>query len=145
MTTINGIGDTSGKIHMVVFQQNHIKKTYSVINASSDLYGSLLQHTHARRCLSRIQHPGLCTFKAFYIFTGHRCDTTHALHDVQHQTFGLQKTLYLSCNHHRHITRLNMGSILYKDFHLHGRIKTMEHFFGYFYSGQDTFFLDQQF
>src|SRR5574344_2537659 len=84
VTAIDGISNTSSKIHMIVFQQNHIKKTNTVIDTSTEWNGVRCQHTHTWRCLPCIQHMSLCTFQTLHILMSHRSDSAHTLHNIKH-------------------------------------------------------------
>ena len=91
MTTVYRIRNTTGKVYVVILQQDHIEKSDTVVTSSTDLHGLLLQHTHARGGLTGIKHTGLRAFQVLHVLVGHRGDTTHTLHDVQHQTLRLEQ------------------------------------------------------
>ena len=61
-----------------------------MVHAATDTYGLFLDHTHTGSCLASIQNVCLGTFQRLGVFTGRSSDTAHALHNVQHQPFGLQ-------------------------------------------------------
>ena len=103
----------------------------------------LFEDTHTRSCLAGIQHAGVSAFQYLCILAGHGCDTAHTLHDVQHQAFGLEQGLYFSFYDHGYVARFHFGAVIDKHFHFHGRVETVEDFFGNFDSGQYTGFFDQ--
>ena len=144
MTAVNGIHDTSGKVHVVVLQQYHIEESDAVVTAAANLHGLLLEHTHARRSLAGIEHTGTSPLQPFHIAGGHRSNATHALHDVQHQALSLQQRTYLTGDNHSDVAFLNLASVTHQHLDLHLSIETVEHFLGYFHASQNTVFLNQQ-
>ena len=91
MAAIDSVCDTTGKIYVIILEQNHIKQTDTVIAATTNLYGLLLEHTHTRCGFTGIKHTGVGTLQTLNILISHGGNTTHALHDVQHQTLGLKQ------------------------------------------------------
>ena len=89
MAAVDGVGDTTGEIHVVVLQQDHVEESNTMVATATDLHGLLLEHTHARRRLAGIEHTGLRTLQSLHVLIGHGGDTAHALHDIQHQALRL--------------------------------------------------------
>ena len=75
----------------------------------------------------------------------HGGDTAHTLHNVEHQTLGLQQRLYPAFHDHGYVTRLHFRTVVDEYFHFHLRVETAEHFFGYFNAGKDAGFFNQKF
>ena len=75
----NSLFDATGKVYMIIFQQDHIEQSDTMVDTAADLYSILFHHTHTGSCFAGIQH----------IFAGCRCNTAHTLHNVQHQAFCL--------------------------------------------------------
>ena len=48
--------DTTGKIHMIIFQQNHVEQSDTMIHATTYLHSLFFEHTHARSCLAGIEN-----------------------------------------------------------------------------------------
>ena len=86
----------------------------------------------------------VCTGQTLHIFVGHGSDAAHALHDVEHQAFGLQQRASLARNHHGDVAFLHLGTIIDKHLHLKCGVKTGKHLLGHLYSGKDSVFLDEQ-
>ena len=144
MTTVDGVGNSPGKINMVVFQQNHIKKTDAMVHAPTQLYSLLLQHTHTRCSLAGVENMTAGAGDAFHIFMCHGSDTAHALHDVEHQTLSLQERTRLTRNDHGNVALLHRLPIANEHLHLQSRIETVKHFLCYLDTGKYTVFLDKQ-
>ena len=124
------------KVHMIVFQQNHVEQTDTVIASSTYLYSHFLHNTHTRSSFTGIKDTSFGTFQLFHIFMGHSSNAAHTLHDVQHQALCLKQGLNFTFNHHRHITRFHVTSVLNEYLYLHGRIKTMEYLLSYINTSQ---------
>ena len=90
MTTRDSVLYTTGKIHMIIFQQNHVEQSDTMIHATTYLHSFFFEHTHARSCLAGIENASMQTFEFFHIPVSHRSDTAHALHHIEHKTLGLQ-------------------------------------------------------
>ena len=91
MTTVDGIRDASCKIHVVILEQDHVEETDTMVHTTTYLHGLLFEHTHARGGLAGVEYAGVGTLQALHILVGHRGDTTHTLHDVQHEALRLQQ------------------------------------------------------
>ncbi len=91
MAAIDGIGDATGKVHMVILQQNHVEESDTMVTTTTYLHGLLLEHTHTWSRLTGVQHTGLRALQALHVLISHRGNTTHALHDVQHQALSLKQ------------------------------------------------------
>ena len=141
--TVDRFVDASGKIHVIVFEQNHVEQTDTMVYTTTDFDCHLFEDTHTRSCLAGIQYAGVSAFQYLCILAGHGCDTAHTLHDVQHQAFGLEQGLYFSFYDHSYVARFHFSAVINKHFHFHGRVETVEDFFGNFDSGQYTGFFDQ--
>ena len=101
-----------------------------MVTSSTNLDGLFLQHAHAWCRLTGVQDACLSTLQMLNILIGHGSDTTHALHDVQHQTFSLKQRTHLARDYHGNIALLHTRSILHQDLDLHVRVETTEHLFG---------------
>ena len=53
-STIDSLVDASGKIHMIVFQQNHVEQSDAMIYTTANLYSHLLKDTHTGSSLTGI-------------------------------------------------------------------------------------------
>ena len=73
------------------FSRINVEQADTVIHPSADFHSHLFKDTHTRSGFTRIKHAGVGSFQALHVTAGHGSDTAHALHDVQHQTFGLQQ------------------------------------------------------
>ena len=127
---------------MIVFQENHIEKSDTVIHAAANLYRRFFKHTESRSSLAGIQHTCFRAFQLLHVFACHSGNTAHALHHVQHQTFCLEQRLNLTFHNHCHITRFHFGTIVNKYLDFHRRVETVEYFFGNFDAGQHACFFD---
>ena len=67
---------------MIVLEQNHVKQSDAMIYSATYFYRFFLHHSHARGRFASVKYAGIGSFQFFYVFGGHGCDTTHALHDV---------------------------------------------------------------
>ena len=128
---------------MVVLQQNHVEEADAVVLSPSYLDSHLLEDAHAGGCLASVEHAGMRTLEALLILMGHGGDAAHALHDVQHQAFRLEKRLYFSLHNHGHVAGLHLSTVVDVDRHLHGRVEAAEDFLGHFDAGQYARFLNQ--
>ena len=144
MGTVDSFGDATGEIDMVVFQKDHVEQADTMVHTATDAYGLLLDHAHTRCCLAGIEHMGLGAFQLLYIFAGGGGDTTHALHDVEHQTLGLQQRLYLALHYESDVAFLHLCAILDEDGHLQLRIEGLEDTASHLYAGQYAVLLDDQ-
>ena len=144
VTAVDSINDATSKVDVVILEQNHVEETYAMVAATTNLHSLLLQHTQAWCGLTRVEYTGLGTLQALYVLVSHRGNTTHALHNVQHQTLCLQQRARLTRHNHSDVALLHTGTILHQHLDLHRRIETMEHLLGNLDACQDTIFLDEQ-
>ena len=86
----------------------------------------------------------VCTGQTLHIFVGHGSDAAHALHDVEHQAFGLQQRASLARNHHGDVAFLHACSVFYEHLDLEFWIETAEHFLSHLYACEHTVFLDEK-
>ena len=145
VTTVDGVFDASREIDVIVLEENHVKESDAMVDAATDLDGSLLQHTHPRCGLARIEDAGMSAFETLNVLMRHRGDARHTLHDIQHEALGLEEALHLARDNHGDVSRFDVGTIIDKDLYLHGRVKTMEYLLGDFHTSQDAFLLDEEF
>ena len=115
-----------------------------MVHTATDFHSFFFQHTHAGSGFASVEHASVGAFKLLHIASCHCGDTAHALHNVEHQTFGLEQTAHTACYHHGHIAGLHVGSVFDEYLHLHFGVETVEHFFGNADAGQDAGFLDEQ-
>ena len=115
-----------------------------MVHSPTNLHGLLLQHAHARSGLAGVQHVSTRSFQTLHVTLGHSGDTAHALHNVKHETLGLQQGAHLARHNHGDITFLHVRTIFHQHFNPHGGVKTGEYTLGYFHACQDAFFLDEQ-
>ena len=144
MAAVNSIDDAAGKIDVVVLEQNHIEESDAVVTATTNLHGLLLQHAQAWCGLAGVQHTGLGTLQQLHILVGHGGNTTHTLHDIQHQSLGLEQRTNLTRYHHGDVALFNMCAVRHQHLDLHIGVETMEHFLGNLYTCQNTVLLDEQ-
>ena len=93
---------------MIVFQQNHVEQSDTMIYTTANLHSHFLKNTHTGSSLTGIEHTRIRTFQFLGIFMRHGSNATHALHNVQHQTFCLQQRLHLAFHYHCYIARLHL-------------------------------------
>ena len=144
MATCNGRFNTAGEVYMVVFQQNHIEQPDTMIDAATNFNRFFFDHAQARSCLTRIQYACFRSFQCFDIFACRGCNTTHALHDIEHQAFRLQQRLYLTFDYESDIAFLHFGSVVDECRHFQIRIECVENTFSHFDPGQYAVFLHDQ-
>ena len=137
--------DASSKVDVVVLEENHVEQADAVVASATNLHGHLFEDTHAGSGLAGIEHTGAGAFHLLHIAGSHGSNATHALHDVEHEAFGLEQGLNLSFYHHSHIAGLHRGAVFDKHFHLHFGVEAVEHHLGNFDAGQNAFFLDEEF
>ena len=144
MRTVDRLGDATREIYMVILQENHIEQADTVVHAATDANSLLLDHTHTRSSLAGVEHMGLRAFQLLHILTGGGSDAAHALHDVEHQTLGLQQRLYLTLHYEGDVALLYLCAILDEDRHLQLGIEGLEDTACHLYTGQYAIFLDDQ-
>ena len=144
VTTVNSVHNATSKVNMIVFQENHIEQTDSMIAASPYLHGLLLQHAHAWCSLASVQHPSSSTFQTLHVSVGHGGNATHTLHDVQHETLGLEQRANPSAHNHGNIAFLHTASIGHEYLNLHLRIEASEYLLCNLYASKDAIFLNKQ-
>ena len=115
---------------MVVLQQNHVEETDAVVAAAANLHGLLLQHTHTWRRLAGVKHTGTSALQPFDIPVGHRGDTAHTLHDIQHQALRLQQRTHTSRHNHSDVAFLHAATVAHQYLDLHLRVEAVEHLLG---------------
>ena len=76
---------------MVVLEQNHVEKSHPVVASTTQVYGHLVQNAHAGCGFSGVDHFGLQALELLDVDGSLGGDTTHALHDVEQNPFGLQQ------------------------------------------------------
>lgn len=144
MATVKCCVDAAGKVYVVVFQQNHVEQSDTMVHATADADCLFLHHAHAGGRFSCVKYPGVRAFQPLYVFVCHCSDAAHALHDVQHQAFGLQEAAYFSCDDHGHIAGTDVGAVIKEHLDRHCRVKAVKHFFGDTHTGEYAFFFYQQ-
>ena len=115
-----------------------------MVHTTTNLNSLLLYHSQTRSSLAGIKDMTVCTCHTLHIFVGHSSNTTHSLHDIQHQTLGLKQRTNLSCYLKCNITLLNRCTILDEYLHLHGWVKLIKHLLCKFNTCNDTVFFYQQ-
>ena len=86
----------------------------------------------------------LGALQTLHILSCHRSDTTHTLHDVEHQALCLKQRASLALHDHGDVTLLHRSTILNKYLYLHRRVEASEHLLCHFNTSQNTIFLDEQ-
>ena len=131
---------------MVVLEENHVEESDAVVGSSADFHRLLFEHTHAGGSLACIKHAGFGAGidKRLLVAVRHGGNSAHALHDVEHQTFGLEQALYLAADDECHIAGFHVCAVFDEDFHLQCGVELAEYLAGYAYAGKDAFFLDEQ-
>ena len=144
-TTVEGLGDAAGKVHVVVFEQNHVEEADAVVGAAADFDGFFFEHTHAGCGFAGIEHTCVCAFESFDIGGRHRGNAAHALHHVEHKTLGLQQASDFAGDNHGHVAGFHVCAVVNESFHFEGGVKAVEDFVSNSHAGQDAFFFDEQF
>ena len=129
---------------MVILQEDHVEQTDTMVYATTDPDGVFLHHTHARCGFACVEYTSLCALEGLDIFAGCCRNTAHALHDVQHQSLGLQQGAYLALDDEGDIAFLDLSAILDEDGHLQLRIEIVEDAFCHLDARQDAVFLNDQ-
>lgn len=127
---------------MIVLDKDHIEKAYAVIHSSADLHSLFLEHSHARCCLSSVEHFGLQTGKTLLVFIGGCGNTTHTLHDVKHGALRLKERTNGTFDLESNITAFHPCAIGNKDGHPEAGVKTLEDLSCYIDSGKNTVFFN---
>ena len=139
-----GSGDAAGEVDVVVLDQNHVEETDAVVVAAADSHGFFLEDAHAGCCLACVEHLAWQTCEKFLIFRSDCGYAAHALHDVEHESFGLQQRAYGTFDHESYVAGLDMGAVFDENSHFERRIKAFEYATGNVDTCQYTFFLDQK-
>ena len=145
MGTTDSVFNAAGKIHVVVFEQNHIEKAYAVVHTPAYLDSLFFQHAHSGRCLAGIEYPGTRSLYRLHITSCHSGDTAHALHDVEHRALYLQERLHLTLDNKSHIAGLYLGTVFNVDSHLQLGVEILKHAPCYLYAGQYAGLFDKEF
>ena len=104
---VQGAGYAAAEVDVVVLEQDHVEQPDAVVYTAADFHGFLFEHTHTGCGLARVEHTGVGSLEPFHITVGHGGNAAHALHDVEHETFGLQEGAHLSRDEHGDIARLD--------------------------------------
>ena len=141
----DGVANAPAKVDVVVFKQNHVEQSDTMIHAPAYLHRLFLEHAHARCGFSGVQHACLCASlnQGLLVAVRHGGDATHALQDVQHQSLGLQKALLASFYRQHNVARVDVRTIGYVYLDLQVGIKTMEHLLGNVCASQYSFLFDE--
>ena len=103
LSATNSISNATSEVHVVVFQQNHIEKTDTVIASTTNSHSLFLQHAKSWRSFASVKHSTFSAFYQFHIFCSASSHTTHTLHDIQHEAFCLQQRLSAAFHYECHI------------------------------------------
>ena len=125
---------------MVVLEQDHIEKSDTMVHSATYLHSFLFEHTHTWGSLAGIEHASLQAFQLSHILGSDSGNTTHALHDIQHSTLGLEQRLYTAFYHKGDISRLHMCTIVDKYGWLQLRVEFLKHLHGDIHACEDSFF-----
>ena len=141
---VQGAGYAAAEVDVVVLEQNHVEQPDAVVDTAADLHGFFFEHSHTGCGLARVKHTGVGALEPFHIAVGHGGDAAHALHDVEHEAFGLQEGAHLSRDEHGNIAGLDGGAVGEQYLHPERGVETVEHFLGNAHAGKYSFFLDEQ-
>ena len=144
MAAVDGIDDAAGEVDVVVLEQDHVEQSDAVVAASANLHGLLLEHAHAGGGLAGVEHAGLGALQPLDILVGHGGNAAHALHDVEHESLGLQQGAHATGDNHGDVALLDARAVLHEHLDLHVGVEAAEHFLGDLDAGQDAVFLDEQ-
>ena len=61
MTSVDGIGNASGKVYMVVLEEYHVEESYAVVYSSTNLHGLLLKHAQSWSGFAGIENASVGT------------------------------------------------------------------------------------
>ena len=78
------------------------------------------------------------------IDSSHGGDAAHALHDVQHETLGLEQGAHLARNHHGDIAGLHASAVGQEFFHLQFGVETAKNLTSSTHAGEHAFFFDEK-
>ena len=77
-------------IGSVLVQKNYIEQSEAVVTTTTNFNSLLLEHTKTRSSFTGIENASMSAFQQFDITSCTRGNTTHTLHNIKHQTLGLQ-------------------------------------------------------
>ena len=143
-STRERIRDTSGKVHMVVFQEDHIKQSDTMVHTSAKHDCFFLQVTQTRRGLTGIKYVAAGVLNEGLVFMRGGRHTRHALHDIEHRALDLQQAEFLTIYLEGYIARFDMIAIMQELLKAALGIKIVNDLFGYFHTGEYTGVLDDQ-
>ena len=90
VAAVDGFVDASGKVDVVVLEQNHVEESDAMVASAANLDGLLLEHAQAGGGLAGVEHAGVGAFETLDVAVGGGGDAAHALHDVEHEALGLE-------------------------------------------------------
>ena len=135
---------TSCEVHVVIFQEDHVEQTDTMVTCATNTYRLFLEHTETGSGLAGVENGATRTGNEMLIIMRHRSNTRHPLHDIQHRALYLQQAQHLAINAESDITRLHFCPIFKKQLHTKLRVKIVYHFLRHFHSGKDSLcFYDQ--
>ena len=144
VATLDGIDDAASKVDVIVFEEYHVKKSYAMVAAATNLHGLLLQHTHSWCGLAGIEHTTSGALQPLHVFIGHSGDATHTLHDVEHESLGLQQGAHTTRDNHGDVALLDTSAVTHEHLDLHIWVEATEHLLGNLHTSQNAVFLDEQ-
>jgi len=140
----NGVCDAAGEVDMVVFEKNHVEESDAVVGAAANADGFLLKKSKARCGLAGVKDSCVCPSKKFDVSMGGGGDATHSLHDVEHESFGLQEREDSSFNNEGDVTLFDGFSIMNEHCDFEFGVEGVEDFFGDLDASKDAVFFDDE-
>ena len=136
--------DASAEVNVIVLQQDHVEEPDAVVHAAADFDGFFFEHAHSGRGLASVKDAGVIALQTVGIDSSHGGDAAHALHDVQHETLGLEQGAHLARNHHGNVAGLDASPVRQKFFHLQLGVKAAKNLTSSTHSGEHAFFFDEK-
>ena len=137
-------GYASGKIHMVILEQDHVEQPYAVVHASAECHSFFLEVSQSRCRLACIQHVALCVgYQALVAVCGGGY-AGHTLHDVQHRALNLQQTELLAIHAEGYVAFLHVVAVVQELLEAALGVEVVDDLLGYLHAGEYAFLLDDK-
>ena len=142
--TCDGVCDAAGEVDMVVFEEYHVEESDAVVGAAANADGFLFKKSKARCGLAGVKNSCVCPSKQFDVAMGGGGDATHSLHDVEHESFGLEEGEDSSFNKESDVTFFDGLAVMDEDGDFEFGVEGVEDFFGDLDAGKDAVFFDDE-
>ena len=141
-STCKCIRDSSGEVHMVVLEQNHVEQADSMVHASAERDRFLLQIAQSGRRLACIEHMATGVLDEALVLMRRSRYAGHTLHDIEHRTLYLQQTQLLAIDLKCHITGLDERTVLKELLHTAFGVEIVDNLFRHFHAGKHAGIFD---